>query len=53
MGKDVVCPACDSEILLDGSEKVGDQVYCGYCSLPFKVTQMAEQEGSLEVEEDY
>ncbi len=51
MAKDVACPTCDSVLLFDGSEGVGDEVFCGYCGGVYKVTSV-DVEG-VEVEEDF
>ena len=53
MAKEIQCPACDAEILLEGSEKEGDTVFCVYCSAPYKVTRQADDDGEAELEEDY
>ncbi len=53
MEKDVVCPTCDSTLLLDGNEAVGDEVFCGYCGGVYKVTSTDTEGEGLEVEEDF
>ncbi len=53
MAKEALCPACDAEILLDGNEKQGDEVFCSYCNVPFRVTKAAGEDSDIEVEEDY
>ena len=35
--KELDCPVCDADLLLDGDEKPGDQVYCSYCNSTIKV----------------
>ncbi len=52
MSQEIDCPACDSSILLDGDEKVGDQVFCGYCGAPYTVKE-PKDDGELCVEDDY
>ena len=42
---EIDCPACDSSILLDGDEVEGDEVFCGYCGAPFKLTKKDTDDG--------
>jgi hypothetical protein len=53
MGKPISCPACDAELLLEGNEQKGDEVFCVYCSAPYKITKVAEDDSDAEVEDDY
>ena len=47
----VSCPTCDSELLIEGDERVGEEVFCGYCGGVYKV--IAKDVETLEVEEDF
>jgi hypothetical protein len=53
MGKEIACPTCDAELLLDGTEVKGDTIFCVYCSAPLTVTKPAGDDGEIEMEEDY
>ncbi|MBI5559831.1 MAG: hypothetical protein HY883_00970 [Deltaproteobacteria bacterium] len=35
----LLCPLCDCEVMLDGDEKIGDQIYCAYCEAPLKLAK--------------
>ncbi|MFB0976130.1 MAG: lysine biosynthesis protein LysW [Myxococcota bacterium] len=51
MATQVSCPSCDSELLIEGDERVGEEVFCGYCHGVYKV--IAKDVETLEVEEDF
>ena len=51
MATDISCPTCDSELLIQGDEAIGDEVHCGYCGGVYKV--IAKDVERLEVEEDF
>lgn len=51
MASDVACPSCDSELIIQGDEAVGDEVFCGYCAGVYKI--IAKDVENLEVEEDF
>ena len=51
MATQVSCPTCDSELLIEGDERVGEEVFCGYCGGVYKV--IAKDVETLEVEEDF
>ncbi len=50
--KDLVCTICSADIPLSGDERKGDEVFCAYCSAPFRITKNAT-EPDVEIEEDY
>jgi DNA-directed RNA polymerase subunit RPC12/RpoP len=35
--KEVSCPVCNADVLLDGDESTGETVFCSYCKSPLKV----------------
>ncbi len=42
------CPMCDAEVPLSGDEKVGEDVFCPYCSVPLKLKKKKTDELFLE-----
>jgi uncharacterized Zn-finger protein len=50
--KELSCPICSADFPLNGDEKKGDQVFCSYCSAPFRITQNATAPDP-ELEEDF
>ncbi len=48
-----MCPTCDSPLLLEGNEGVGDEVFCGYCGSVYKVTAVDVGDGGIEFEDDW
>ena len=38
------CPVCDGNIPLDGDERDGDEIFCGYCGVTSKYKQPAQDE---------
>lgn len=50
--KDLTCSICSADLPLDGDEKKGDEVFCLYCSAPFRLTKDASQPDP-ELEEDF
>lgn len=51
MASDISCPTCDTELLIQGDETIGDEVFCGYCGGVYKV--VSKDVETLEVEEDF
>jgi hypothetical protein len=51
MAKDIKCPTCDGPLMINGDEKVGDEVFCTSCPGVYKVALKDTE--SFEVEEDY
>lgn len=51
MATQVSCPTWYSELLIEGDERVGEEVFCGYCGGVYKV--IAKDVETLEVEEDF
>ena len=49
--REPACPICDADLPLDGDEKKGDQVFCGYCGAPCRLTQSADS-GECELDDD-
>jgi hypothetical protein len=45
------CPICDADLPLSGDEKKGDEVFCGYCGAPCRLTQKTDSE-DFEADED-
>ena len=50
--QELTCPICSADIPLAGDERKGDEVFCMYCSAPFRITKDAT-ESDPELEEDY
>jgi uncharacterized Zn-finger protein len=46
------CPICSADFPLSGEERKGDEVFCAYCSAPFRMTQDAAST-ECELEEDF
>lgn len=46
------CPICSADFLLSGDERKGEEVFCSYCSAPFKITKDAASE-DCDLEEDF
>jgi hypothetical protein len=53
MAKDTQCQSCDADVLLEGDEEDGEVVFCGYCSAPYRVKRVGDDESDIEVEEDF
>ncbi len=53
MAKETMCPTCDSPLVLEGTEAVGDEVFCGYCGGAYKVLAVDLDDGRIEVEDDF
>ncbi len=53
MKKEIDCPACDSVIILDGDENVGDEVFCAYCGAPYTLSRSDDDTTDFTVEEDW
>ena len=51
MAKEVPCPTCETELLIQGDEVAGDDVFCVYCGGVYKV--MNADVDKIEVEEDF
>ncbi len=51
--KEKMCPTCDSPLLLEGNERLGDEVFCGYCGSIYKITAVDVNDGSIEFEDDW
>ncbi len=41
------CPVCDGNIPLQGDERDGDDVYCGYCGVMSQFKRSGENEEIL------
>ncbi len=39
MRNEIPCPICSADIPLAGDERAGDEIYCGYCGSPSKLTR--------------
>ncbi len=51
---DLSCPVCSADLLLEGDERPGDEVFCTYCGAPCRVTKRPSGEDEdYEVEEDF
>ncbi len=50
---DIACPTCDSPLVLEGTEAVGDEVFCSYCGAVYKVSAVDLDDGRLEFDEDW
>jgi uncharacterized Zn-finger protein len=46
------CPICSADFPLSGDERRGDEVFCTYCSSPFRMLKDAKSE-ECELEEDF
>ena len=43
MIKELECPICDADILLETDDKPGDLVMCSYCKVTFKILQTKDR----------
>ncbi|MBI5562962.1 MAG: hypothetical protein HY894_08975 [Deltaproteobacteria bacterium] len=48
----VECPMCDVEVPISQDDKVGDQIFCVYCSTPLKIRKRKDTD-ELFLEEDF
>lgn len=42
------CPMCDAEVPITGEEKIGEEVFCPFCSTPLKLKKTKTDELFLE-----
>ena len=42
------CPMCDAEVTITGEEKIGEEVFCPFCSTPLKLKKTKTDELFLE-----
>jgi len=52
MSREIACPVCSADVPLGGDERRGDEVFCGACRAPLKLTADYGDE-DLEAEEDF
>jgi hypothetical protein len=46
------CPVCDADLQLNGDERPGEEITCGYCGSPCRLVKKAEDE-VFSAEEDF
>jgi len=39
--------------LLEGTQAIGDEVFCNYCGAVYKVTAVDLEDGKLDLDEDW
>ena len=49
---ELCCPICQADIPLGGDEKLGDEVFCGYCGAPSIIVANKDDE-DWDLEEDF
>ena len=50
---DLTCPICQADVPLAGDEKPGDEIACMYCGAPCRLVGKSDDEGELDLEEDF
>jgi predicted amidophosphoribosyltransferase len=51
MGRDPICPICNSDLPMGGDERQGEEIFCSVCGAPLKLTADYGDE-NLDAEED-
>jgi hypothetical protein len=49
--RDILCPVCNSELLLSGDEEAGDLLTCPACSCPLAVRDFGDEGEPILVED--
>ncbi len=44
----LACPMCDAEVPITGDEKIGEEIFCLFCTTPLKLKKTKTDELFLE-----